>query len=238
MKVLANQSKSEVTLFIDFLTLFFPHTCVACSEGLVKGEEILCSQCLIDLPRANYTERIDNPLAEKLAGRLPLQYATALLKFKKGGIAQKLLHQLKYKGNQEVGLQLGKILGKEIREAGWAVDIIVPVPLHKHRLRQRGYNQSAVFAQGLSEEMGVSFLENISIRKKFTETQTRKSKISRWENVENVFGIEQAEILKNKHVLLVDDVVTTGATLEACGTSIIQSGCSALSIACIADAQS
>lgn len=225
-----------MSLFADFLALFFPHVCVACSEGLAAGEEILCSKCLMDLPRAKYAERTDNPILEKFAGRLPLTHAAALLIFRKKGIAQKLLHQLKYKGNQEAGLQMGRILGKEIREAGWKTDVIIPVPLHKHRLRQRGYNQSAVFAQGLSEEMGVPFWEDIIVRKKFTETQTKKNKISRWENVKNVFAAEQAGLLKNKHVLLADDVVTTGATLEACGLCIMQSGCSALSIACIADA--
>lgn len=150
-----------------------------------------------------------------------------------------MLHQLKYHHHPEIGVKLGKVFGRELAERGLkqAFDIITPVPLHPTRLRKRGYNQSAKFAEGLSHALAVPWSESISVRKGRTKTQTRKSKIDRWENVKNAFSIAEGKLVEGKKVLLVDDVITTGATLEACGMHLINSGCSHLSIACIAEAQ-
>jgi len=228
-----------MSLPADFVSLFFPRYCQACFGPLVKGEEIICTRCIAGLPKTNYHLQQSNPVEAKLAGRLPVRHAWAFLKFRKGGIVQHLLHQLKYNNHPEVGLALGKIFGYELSEAGLSAgfDIIVPVPLHELRKRKRGYNQSAKFAQGLSYSLKTPWDESISIRKTKATTQTKKSKMERWENVKDVFTISENRSLVNKRILLVDDIITTGSTLEACGQHLIMAGCQELSVACIAEAQ-
>jgi ComF family protein len=225
------------SLILDFISLFFPRYCLACSGSLVKGEEIICTLCIADFPKANYHLMAGNSLEEKLVGRLPIKHALAFLKFRKDGIVQQLLHQLKYNNHPEVGFSLGKIYGYELKNSGFGAefDLIVPVPLHESRRRKRGYNQSSKFAEGLSVSLDVPWSETVSVRKTKTQTQTRKSKIERWENVKDVFSGSTS--LNGKKVLLVDDVITTGATIEACGRHIVEHGCKELSVACIAEAQ-
>jgi ComF family protein len=204
---------------------------------MVKGEDILCTHCIFELPKTNYHKSDISPIKERLAGRMNLQHALAFLKFKKEGIVQHLLHELKYNNHPEVGVKLGKLYGKELKESDVSdFDLIVPVPLHDARRRKRGYNQSAKFAEGLSQSLGVSWDESISMRTSSTATQTRKSRDERWKNVKDVFAIRHSDHIEGKRVLLVDDVITTGATLEACGQQLINYGCT-LSIACIAEAQ-
>ncbi len=223
----------------DFISLFFPNYCYGCKRALVKGEDTLCTICLIDLPKTNYHLVIDNPIKSRLTGRLPIDHAIAYLKFRKSGIVQHLLHELKYNNHPEIGVKLGSTYGNELAQAGFQkeFDVIVPIPLHPIRLRKRGYNQSAKFAEGLSHGLGIPWAESISVRKITTSTQTKKSKQERWENVEGAFGIQSAEMIVGQRILLVDDVVTTGATLEACGQHLIKNQCRSLSIACIAEAQ-
>lgn len=223
----------------DFISLFFPNSCLACTEALVKGEEILCTHCLAELPKTNYHLQSDNPIQDRLFGRIKVKHAWAFLMFKKGGIVQHLLHQLKYNNHPEVGVRIGMLYGRELCDQGLEneFDLIVPVPLHKSRQRKRGYNQSAKFAEGLSNALGIPWDESISIRKRSTATQTRKSKLDRWENVNGVFGVDVVDKILNKRILLVDDVITTGATLEACGQHLLESNCAELSVACIAEAQ-
>lgn len=227
------------TLVEDFVSLFFPRYCLGCSGALVRGEDILCTACLTVLPKTNYHLRMENPVINKLSGRLPIRHGWAFLRFQKGGIVQHLLHQLKYNNHPEIGERLGHAYGRELAVADYAreFDLIVPVPLHRSRLRHRGYNQSTQFARGLSEALGISWDESISIRTRGTATQTHKSKAERWENVKDVFSVEKQLQLEQKRVLLVDDVITTGATLEACGQHLIACGCASVSIACIAEAQ-
>ena len=202
---------------------------------MVKGEDILCTHCILDLPKTNYHLQENNPIRQRLNNRLPVAFATAFLKFKKNGMVQHLLHELKYNNHPEIGVRLGKIFGHELLPVN-AFDVVIPVPLHAARQRQRGYNQSAKFAEGLSEALSIPYLDNISLRNTRTATQTRKNRLERWENVREVFQITNAERVRGKHVLLVDDVFTTGATIEACGQHLVQSGC-LLSVACIAHAQ-
>jgi ComF family protein len=223
----------------DFISLFFPDYCLGCSRALVKGEEILCTFCIHELPTTDYQFSWENPLIRKFSGRINLKYALAYLKFRKTGIVQHLMHQLKYNNHPEVGIKLGKIFGKELKDAGLQgeFDVIVPVPLHKAKLIKRGYNQSAKFAEGLSCTLAIPVLENISVKTIQTETQTKKNRRERWENVRHSFAIRSPESINRKRILLVDDVVTTGATLEACGQELLSKGCSELSIACIAEAQ-
>lgn len=223
----------------DFTLLFFPRCCLACSESMVKGEEILCTNCLLELPKTNYHLLQGNPIEEKLFGRIPLQYAWAFLKFKKRGTVQHLLHQLKYNNHPEIGIALGKVYGKVLSESGFdqSFELIVPVPLHRSRLRKRGYNQSSKFAEGLSNSLKIPWDESITIRRDRTATQTKKNRMQRWENVRDVFSISQNDKILGKRILLVDDVITTGATLEACGQHLIAAGCAQLSVAVIAEAQ-
>jgi ComF family protein len=222
----------------DFIALFYPRVCVACHASLIKGEELLCTSCLAQLPKTAYHRFADNPVSNRLAGRLPIQFASAFLKFRKGGLVQSLLHELKYNNHPEIGVRMGHLYGLELTESGMQnhFDLIVPVPLHASRMRKRGYNQSAKFAEGLSEALNTEWQESISLRVSATNTQTRKGRADRWSNVKDAFSVGSVEKVAGKRILLVDDVITTGATLEACGHHLIESGCGSLSIACIAEA--
>lgn len=223
-------------LLLDFVNLFYPNYCFGCKDALVKGEDTLCTRCILHLPKTNYHLSDTNPIKEKLFNRLPVEYALAFLRFRKTGIVQHLLHELKYNNQPDVGVRLGKLYGKELKDNQIdGFDLIVPVPLHDSRRRKRGYNQSAKFAEGLSLSLQVPWDESISLRTSSTSTQTKKTKTERWENVKDVFSVNPDRV-KGKHVLLVDDVITTGATIEACGKHLFNQGC-ILSIACIAEAQ-
>ncbi|MBL7874822.1 MAG: ComF family protein [Cyclobacteriaceae bacterium] len=238
IRIKSNVINQAFDLGHDFVSLFFPNYCMGCSLALFKGEEILCTRCIRDLPKTGYHTQEDNPIKLRLTGRLQINHAMAFLKFRKTGIVYHLLHQLKYNNHPEIGVRLGKIYGKDLRDSGLndQFDLIVPVPLHPTRKRKRGYNQSACFAEGLSSVLNIPWDESITTRKVFTQTQTRKTKVERWENVKEVFAVLQAEKIKDARILLVDDVMTTGATLEACGRHLVDAGCRALSVACIAEA--
>lgn len=231
---MANSNIKEI--LGDFVSLFFPNPCLACSDALVKGEAIICTRCMLEMPQTGYHNDMENPLLQRLSNRIPLQYAMALFKFSKSGRVQHLLHELKYKNHPEIGTILGCLYGEKIMESRVLRDInlIVPVPLHPLRRRKRGYNQSAKFAEGLSEKLGSPFSDDIMVRKLGTETQTLKTKLSRWENMVDVFSLQNKTSLADKKILLVDDVITTGSTLEACANVLLNAGCSELSIACIA----
>jgi len=181
----------------------------------------------------------DNPIKEKFIGRLPLRYAFAFLKFRKTGIVQHLLHQLKYNHHPEVGKRLGMFFGNEMKDLGLdnEFDMIVPMPLHHSRQRKRGYNQSTLFAEGLELSLEKPCYDNIIIRQKNTSSQTRKNKAERWENVKCAFRVPDSKRIQNQRILLVDDIITTGASLEACGQELLHHGCKELSVVCIAEAQ-
>ncbi|MEJ7643146.1 MAG: phosphoribosyltransferase family protein [Chryseolinea sp.] len=222
----------------DFVSLFFPRACVACGDALVKGEETICTYCILELPETSHHLNPDNTLHNRLSPRIPLKHGMACYKFTKNGRVQHLLHALKYKGHDEIGITLGKIYADKIRDSGIHIDfeIIIPVPLHASRLRKRGYNQSAKFAEGLSHVLMIPFSDHVMARKFKTETQTTKSRLSRWENMGDVFIVTRPTEVANKRILLVDDVITTGSTLEACAMELIKAGSRELSIACIAEA--
>lgn len=207
-----------MNLFDDIISLFYPRLCAGCDTSLVKGEEVLCLRCIADLPRTNYHLSGDNPVFQQFIGRVPLELATSFCRFDKGGRLQHLLHQLKYKGNREVGHKLGLLLGFDLAQsiAYCGIDAIVPVPLHPKKERKRGFNQSAEICKGLSEAMNRPLIEDNLIRAVYTDSQTRKGRFERWENVSGIFTVKNGSAFAGKHLLLVDDVVTTGATLEAC----------------------
>lgn len=226
-------------ILLDFMYLFFPNYCRGCEEGLLKGEKIICTRCMMDLPKSNYHREKENPFFHKFSGRLPVKFVMTLFKFVKRGKVQHLLHALKYKNQPEIGVQLGRVYAADLIDENYKdeFDLIVPVPLHPSKRRKRGYNQSEEFGKGLSEILEIPCTEKFLKRIKATTTQTRKSKLNRWENVSEVFEVYEVDELKGKRVLLVDDVVTTGATLEACGEKLLRAGCGEISIACIAATQ-
>ncbi len=210
-----------------------------CEAGLAKGEKIICIYCRYHLPLANYHLLEANPLEKRFMGKVHVRYAWAYLKFTKRGRVQKALHALKYKGKQEVGQLMGIWYGEELRKSGHGehFDLILPVPLHPSKLKKRGYNQSDTFASGLSEALATEWSPNLLIRTTASSTQTRKKRFERWKNVESIFGVSDPAQIKDKRILLVDDVITTGATLEACVEVLQDAGCREVSIAAIAAAQ-
>lgn len=220
----------------DFLNLLFPYCCLTCSKVLAVGETWLCTDCFHDLPQTNYHQESDNLVAQRLSGRLPVRYAMALYKFRKAGKVQRLLHHLKYKDKPAIGKMLGNRYGTLLREARLCdtFELIVPVPLHKSRLLQRGYNQSDSFAQGLSESLHIPWSKQHLKRIKKSRTQTTRRKLERTQNVEDAFCVTNAADIGHRHLLLVDDVITTGATLEACGMALLAAGIKELSVATIA----
>ncbi|HEY2581390.1 MAG TPA: phosphoribosyltransferase family protein [Mucilaginibacter sp.] len=223
----------------DFVSLLFPELCSACGESRVAGERLICTDCLFNLPYTNFHQQPDNIVAKQFWGKIKLEGAYALYYFAKGGKIQNLMHQFKYKGMQEIGNVLGEIAGEQLIKSDVfnTVDYIIPVPLHKKRLRQRGYNQSACFAAGLAQKLNAAVEDNNLIRSVATETQTHKSRFARFENMRDIFVVKEPEKLVNKHILLVDDIVTTGSTLEACGLQLLKIQGLKLSIATIAYAE-
>lgn len=207
----------------DLFSLFFPDLCLGCGEPLVKGERYLCSVCQFHLPRTNFQFDIDNAVARVFWGRVKLEAAASFCYFTKGSNIQRLLHKLKYEGDREIGLYLGETYGRELKASILydEIDLIIPVPLHPRKQRKRGYNQSEAIGQGLSRTLQAALETNVLFRKTNTSTQTRKTRYKRWENVENVFEVRRPDLIRDKNVLLVDDVITTGATLEACAAALL-----------------
>lgn len=224
--------------FRDFIELIYPRTCGACNIPLLYGERVICTKCLAELPYTYFHKDKNNQVAQIFWGRVPLQAATSLLYFHKKGRTQHLLHLLKYKGRKDIGIFLGQILGNQLKENDdfKTIDAIIPIPLHPKRQKQRGYNQAECIAIGISLIMNVPVENNLIIRNIETKTQTKKNRTERWENVKNVFSIQNQFAVKNKHYLLVDDVVTTGATLEACAQTLLSIPNTKISIASLAKA--
>lgn len=224
------------SIFDDLVSLFYPRLCKACGFSLFLNEEVLCTRCNHSLPLTNF-HRYEETAADRVFyGRIKIHAAAARYYFRRGSKIQQLMHLLKYKGNKEIGIYIGRQYAYDLKlSARFSdVDLIVPVPLHPARLKKRGYNQAAVFAYGLAEGMKIPVVEHVLVRELASETQTRKSRLNRWENVKSIFAVYHTHTLENKHVLLVDDVITTGATLEACAQMLSDIPGIRISIAAIA----
>ena len=225
-------------LFADAIHLFYPHVCTGCGSDLVSIHNLLCLKCIGALPRTNFAIHAANPIEKIFWGRLPLAAAHSEFYFSKETLIQHLIHQLKYKNNQQIGFYLGQCMGKSILESNRfkKLDGIIPLPLYSDKERKRGYNQATVIANGVSDIVNVPVINDIIIRQKHTDTQTRKHRAERWDNVSESFAIKNSMSLVGKNLLLVDDVITTGATLEACGAVILSIENVILSIATLAHA--
>lgn len=206
-----------MNLLDDFISLFFPRTCYACGYSLFQNEKIICTSCLLHLPKTNFHKTSDNPVSKVFWGRVNLISATSMYFYRKGGKVQHLIHQLKYKGHKEIGIFLGEIYGSQLMEISLYkdIDLIIPVPLHKSKLKKRGFNQAELFARGLARSMQKDIDVKSLVRQVATSTQTKKTRYRRWENVSDIFRMENPEKIVGKKILVVDDVITTGATMEA-----------------------
>lgn len=226
----------QQTLVNSFFHLLYPHICNGCGSDILDHNNLLCLQCTSELPHTNFAMHANNPVEKIFWGRLAVKSATSEFYFAKDSLIQTLIHELKYKGNKEIGFFLGKLMGKSMLGTNRFrfIDALIPLPLFAEKEFKRGYNQATILCEGIAETMNVPVLKNIVVRKRYTETQTKKHRAERWENVKSSFEIKSQENLRGKHLLLVDDVVTTGATLEACGNVILNVEDVQLSIATLA----
>ena len=209
--------------FIDemlksMLNIFFPEVCNSCKQNLSDNESYICTDCRHNLPVTNFHKTNDDFVKKVFYGRAQIEQATALLKFEKKGIVQQLLHQLKYKDQENIGKFLGIWLGNELSEIDSynKIDTIIPVPLHKNKLRSRGYNQVEKFGKEIALALNANYQDNVLHKITNTTSQVNKKRFARWQNNKELFAIKNTETIANKHILLVDDIITTGATLEAC----------------------
>lgn len=226
----------NTNILSPLIHLFYPHVCAGCGSDLMQDNNLLCLRCVNDLPHTNFAMHANNPVEKIFWGRLALTAAMSEFYFAKGTIIQNLVHEFKYKGNKDIGLYLGAMMGSSLLSNNrfTNIDALIPLPLFADKEFKRGFNQATILCSGISEVMNIPVIKNNVVRKRFTETQTKKHRTERWENVEGSFKVTQPTELKNKHILLVDDVVTTGATLEACGAEILKIAGTKLSIATLA----
>lgn len=223
-------------LFKSLVNLLFPRVCAACGNILLEGEDCVCTTCRFLLPKTGYENNPDNPLAQMFYGQIPFNAVTAEFFFSKTGKVQHLIHGLKYHHCRENGIFLGQEIGKSLLKASdyQGIDFIIPIPLHPKKEKIRGYNQSHVIAEGIHEIMYVPIAEKSLVRSIFTDTQTKKSREERYQNVKDIFELKKPEQLQGKHVLLVDDVLTTGATLMSAGKALLHAEGIKISVATVA----
>ncbi len=223
-------------LFKSLVNLLFPRVCAACGNILLEGEDSVCTTCRFLLPKTGYENNPDNPLAQMFYGQIPFNAVMAEFFFSKTGKVQHLIHGLKYHHCRENGIFLGQEIGKSLLKAPdyQGIDFIIPIPLHPKKEKLRGYNQSLVIAEGIHEIMNVPIAEKSLVRSVFTDTQTKKSREERYQNVKDIFELKKPEQLQGKHVLLVDDVLTTGATLMSAGKALLHAEGIKISVATVA----
>jgi ComF family protein len=218
----------------SFLQLIFPHVCCGCGSDILSRESVLCMRCVEAMPETGFELHADNPVEKKFWGRISLEHATAQYYFTRESLMQRLMHQFKYKRNRDLGFQLGVLMGASIKQSRrFPVDALIPLPLFRVKEKKRGYNQATILCEGMAESLQVPVLKDAVIRSHHTDTQTKKGRIERWQNMEGKFVLLKPKTVRNKNVLLVDDVITTGATLEACGAELLKAENLKLSIAAL-----
>jgi len=227
-------------MFKNSINLFFPPVCAGCHSFLLSNENVICTLCRHTIPLTNHHLNPENEAFKKFYGRIPVEYASALLYFHKKGIVQELIHNLKYKGQEEIGTVLGTWYAEDLRNSLiiQSVDEIIPVPLHKRKLRERGYNQVTNFGFSLSKDLNLKYNDSVLFRKVYSKTQSKKNLLGRSDGIDSIFDVSFTEKDHNKHFLLIDDVITTGSTLEACSHALLKIPGAKISIVCMAMAHS
>ena len=219
--------------------LFYPHNCIGCGSDVISEENFLCLKCINDLPHTNFAMHKNNAVEKKFWGRIAVASAMSEFYFSKGSIVQNMIHEFKYRGNKKAGKYFGNIMGKSLlNSTRFNIDIIIPLPLFERKEKMRGFNQAEILCNGISEIINKPVISKNLIRKVGTETQTKKHRIERWKNVDGIFYVQEPKQLEGKSILLVDDVITTGATIDACGTEILKIKDVKLSVASLAIAGS
>jgi len=223
-------------LLDDFLSLLFPRLCYACGNHLLRNENLICTECHVLIPRTNYHLEEDNPVARLFWGRCKIEKAAAFSFYNRDSRIRRLIHNLKYRGIKDIGYELGKIYGLDLANSGFTrdIDLIIPVPLHPSKEHVRGFNQSFLICEGISAATGVLVDTKSLERVTKTSTQTRKSRYERWKNVEGTFRVHDPLSLLGKHVLLIDDVITTGSTIESCVEELLKTEGVRVSVASMA----
>ena len=227
-------------MFKNIINLFFPPVCAGCHSFLISNENVICTVCRHNIPLTNHHLNPENEAFKKFYGRIPIEYTSALFYFHKKGIVQELIHNLKYKGQEQIGTVLGEWYSEDLKNSMviQSVDQIIPVPLHKRKLRERGYNQVTKFGHALSEGLNIEYNPNLLVRNIYSKTQSRKSFLNRSDGIDALFDVTFTEKDHNKHFLLIDDVLTTGSTLEACSHALLKIPGAKISVVCMALAHS
>lgn len=228
--------KFSTTILSPLVHFFYPHNCIGCGSDIIEADNFLCLDCINDLPHTDFALHAGNPVEKNFWGRIPVTSAMSEFYFSKDSIIQNCIHEFKYRGNKKLGLCLGKIMGKSMLNSNRfsSIDCLIPLPLFTAKEFKRGFNQSSILCSGINEIMNIPIITQNVIRIVHTETQTKKGRIQRWENVEKSFSVNEPAMLIGKHILLVDDVITTGATIEACGREILKIEGTQLSVASLA----
>ncbi|MFA6778529.1 MAG: phosphoribosyltransferase family protein [Paludibacteraceae bacterium] len=227
-----------INWFKDFINLLYPTLCIGCDNALFKGERFICLNCMSDLPRTNFHKIEGNSVEQRFYGKIKVEHATSFLYFEKKSMTQKMMHEIKYKGGKEFGRHLGRLFGADLRNSEMnEVDAILPVPLHSKRLKDRGYNQSEWIAMGIAESMGKPIITDAVVREVATQTQTKKGVYERWQNVNGIFRVTDSQKIEGKHILVIDDVITTGSTIEACAAALLSITGVSVSVATLAVAE-
>jgi ComF family protein len=211
-------------LWDDFISLLFPRLCYACGNDLLRNEYLICTECFVTIPRTNYHRELNNPVSQLFWGRCRIEKAAAFSFYNRGSRIRNLIHNLKYRGIEEIGHELGRIYGLSLKSSGFTddIDLIIPVPIHPSKKRVRGFNQSDSISSGIAMTSGLPFSTSSLVRTTASATQTKRSRYDRWVNVEGIFKVADEEMVKGKHILLVDDVITTGSTIEACANELLR----------------
>jgi ComF family protein len=211
-------------LWDDFISLLFPRVCYACGNHLLRNENLICTGCYVTIPRTNYHLQADNPVAQLFWGRCLVEKAAAFSFYARGSRIRNLIHKLKYGGVKEIGYELGRIYAVSLKSSGFTegFDVIIPVPLHPSKKRIRGFNQSEYISAGIADVTGLPVITDSLVRIVLSATQTNRSRYDRWTNVEGIFRVEIPDSIRGKHILLVDDVITTGSTIESCVNELLK----------------
>jgi ComF family protein len=223
-------------IFQNFLSLFYPKLCAVCGAPLTENEKFLCMECMFCLPKTNYHLNPDNPAADCFAGKINIVKASSFLFYNKGGIAQTIVEHIKYHGYRQLGEWMGKLMAEEMLSSGFFsdIDIIVAVPLNKKKERKRGFNQAEIIAKGIADTTGIKRTGDNIVRTRANPTQTKKGLFDRWINTQNLFETVDTAYFADKHILLIDDVLTSGSTLEAVARAVMQAQNSKVSILTLA----